>query len=357
MSRKSRRSGSKLAAKTPAHFATALELATTADKTATTEANTFLSALKNTQTTSTSATHVKNSITGPILVGTAAILWALDGILRRSLFALPPIIIVFYEHLIGSLMILPFLWKNFGKEKFTRKSLIIASLIALFSGLLGTLWFTTALTKVNFISFSVVFLLQKLQPIFATTAAVVLLKEKVTTKYIQWAGLAMVAAFFVTFKNGFINLSTGDGTTIAALYALGAAVVWGGSTALSKLLLKEHSTEMTTGLRFLLTTIFSFIAIFMFSDVNAIFTITTSQLIRFAIIGVSTGMFAVYLYYRGLQQTQAKVATIVELVFPMLAVAIDAFVYKSFLSPTQILAALVLLFAIYKASLLNITKE
>ncbi len=313
----------------------------------------FLNALKKVQTQDTPKTSLK----GPALVGSAAILWALDGILRRSLFTLSPIIIVFYEHLIGSIMLLPVLWKRFGTEKFTKRSLIIASLIALFSGLLGTLWFTTALTKVNFISFSVVYLLQKLQPIFATTAAVALLKEKVTSTYIKWAGLAIVAAFFVTFKNGFVSFATGDGTVIAALYALGAAVAWGSSTALSKLLLKEHSTEMATGLRFFLTTIFSFIAIFMFTEFDTIFAITASQLARFAIIALSTGMVAVYIYYKGLQITQAKVATIVELVFPMLAVAIDAFVYKSFLAPTQILAALLLLFAIYKASQLNTSRQ
>lgn len=313
----------------------------------------FLQALKETQTQNTSDTSIKTTTTGPLFVGGAAILWALDGIIRRSLYALPPIIIVFYEHLIGSIMLLPVVWKDFGKQKFTKRSLIIASLIALFSGLLGTLWFTTALAKVNFISFSVVFLLQKLQPIFATSAAVALLKEKVNRQYIIWAGLAMVAAFFVTFKNGFVSFATGDGTVTAALYALGAAAVWGSSTALSKLLLKEHSTEMTTALRFFLTTIFSFLAIFVFSDFNAIFAITASQLARFAIIALSTGMVAVYIYYKGLQQTEAKVATIVELVFPMLAVTIDAVVYKSFLAPSQLAAAVVLLFAIYKASQLN----
>lgn len=332
---------------------TPLQLAQQAE----TKQTAFLQALKQTQKQNTSDTPIQNTLMGPAFVAGAAVLWALDGILRRSLFTLAPIIIVFYEHLIGSILLLPMLWKNFGAVKFTKRSLLIASLIALFSGLLGTLWFTTALTKVNFISFSVVFLLQKLQPIFATTAAVILLKEKVNRQYITWAALAMVAAFFVTFKNGFINLATGEGTVTAALYALGAAIAWGSSTALSKLLLKEHSSEMTTALRFFLTTIFSFVAILLFADVNALFTVTGSQLLRFGIIALSTGMVAVYIYYKGLQQTQAKVTTIVELIFPMLAVTIDALLYKSFLAPSQIAAALVLLFAIYKASQLNVSNR
>lgn len=114
---------------------------------------------------------------------------------------------------------------------------------------------------------------------------------------------------------------------------------------------------MTTGLRFILTTVFSFVAILLFSDLSAVFAVTMSQLVRFAVIALSTGMLAVYIYYKGLQQTEAKISTIVELVFPMLAVSIDAVLYKSFLAPTQIIAALVLLFAIYKSSQLNAARE
>ena len=144
--------------------------------------------------------------TGPALIASAAVLWAVDGMLRRSLFTLAPITIVFYEHLIGSLIILPLFLKNISTEKITQKSMINASIIALLSGLLGTLWFTTALVKVNFISFSVVFLLQKLQPLFATSAGVLLLKEKINKQYLLWAALAIVAAYFVTFKNGYVSL-------------------------------------------------------------------------------------------------------------------------------------------------------
>ncbi len=295
----------------------------------------------------------KNPLLGPGLVASAATLWAVDGVIRRSLYSLPPLVIVFFEHLIGSILLLPLVWQNLHTEKITKKSLVLACSIGLLSGLLGTLWFTTALSQVHFISFSVVFLLQKLQPIFATTAAVVLLKEKITKRYVLWAGLAIIAAYFVTFKNGFVNFATGEGTITAALYALGAAAAWGSSTALSKLLLKEHSTLMATSLRFFITTIFSFIALLFFVSLDAVFTVTVSQLARFVVIALSTGMVALYLYYKGLQQTQAKVATIIELIFPLLAIIIDGFLYQSYLSLTQLIATSVLLFALYKTSLVQ----
>ena len=100
----------------------------------------------------------KISLAGPILIIIAASLWAIDGIIRRSLYVLPPITIVFYEHLIGAIILLPFLILKLTKVKISSKVLWTVAFVALLSGLLGTLWFTTALLKVNYISFSVVFL-------------------------------------------------------------------------------------------------------------------------------------------------------------------------------------------------------
>lgn len=287
-------------------------------------------------------------VTGPVLITIAAVLWALDGIVRRSLFALPPITIVFFEHLIGFIILLPWFIKALKKEKLTQRDWAIAAVVSVLSSLLGTLWFTTALVKVNFISFSVVFLLQKLQPLFAITSANLLLKEKITRHYAQWAVLALVAAYFVTFPNGVVNFSTGAGTIAAALFALGAAAAWGTGTTLSKLLLKNTSDQVALGMRFGMTSLFALVGVVLAGQVATIPAITSSQLSRFIFIALSTGMVALYLYYRGLKTTEAKVSTILELTFPLLAVFIDMFLYKSFLLPSQYLAAVVLMFAMYK---------
>ena len=239
---------------------------------------------------------------GPLLIVIAASMWALDGIIRRSLFTLPPITIVFYEHLFGALILLPYLIITFKKERLTRKEFFLLLFIAMFSGVLGTLWFTTALLKTSFISFSVVYLIQKLQPIFAISAAAIVLKEKITKSYIKWAVLALVAAYFVTFKNGYINFATGAGTIIAALYALGAAFAWGSSTAFSKLALIKRPSIYITSLRFFLTSILALGMVFIMGQSKSLSTPTISQFGRFLLIAVSTGMVSVAIYYRGLKK-------------------------------------------------------
>jgi|SRR3989344_5482270 len=299
--------------------------------------------------------HLKNL--GPVLIVSAATLWALDGVVRRNLYSLPPITIVFFEHFTGTLILLPFVFKQILKIKITKKEFLLITFVSLLSGVIGTLFFTTALLKVNFISFSVVFLLQKLQPIFAITTAIIFLKEKVNKRFLIWGGLAFIAAYFVTFKNGIVDLDTGPETLTAALYALGAAAAWGSSTTFSKMVLLKLPDKITTALRFMITTVFAFIAVYLFRVENTLTVITFNQLLLFIFIALSTGMVALLIYYKGLKLTPVRVSTILELVFPVLAIIIDAVLYKTFLSPAQLLAAAVLLFSIYKISKLTMKHE
>lgn len=294
---------------------------------------------------------------GPALIITAAVLWALDGIVRRSLYSLPPIIIVFYEHLIGAAILIPFIWKKLIAVRLTKKEFILLTIIGTLSGVLGTLWFTTALLQVNFIPFSVVFLLQKLQPIFAITSAIIFLREPIKKSYIPWALLAVVAAYFVTFPGGMVNFETGAGTVTAALFALGAAFAWGTSTTFSKMALTKYDSNVVTGLRFIFTTIIAIPFVIFMGALPQLLAPDASQFLRFGFIAISTGMVALLIYYKGLKQTPVRVATILELVFPVLTIVIDAVLYKTFLAPTQLLAAAFLMFSIWKLSSLQLKHE
>jgi len=295
----------------------------------------------------------KLSINGPVLIVIAAALWAVDGIVRRNLYSLPPIIIVFFEHLVGAMLLAPVVIKGLKKEKLTTLEWSAVGGVALLSSLLGTLWFTTALLMTNYISFSVVFLLQKLQPLFAVAMARIVLNEKISKRYALWAFVALVAAYFITFPKGIVNFNTGDKTITAALFALGSAIAWGSSTAFSRYTLLKHDDKFITGLRFSITTLLALGAVFIMGQQTKIATITWSQFAQFTFIALSTGMVALLIYYKGLKTTSVRISTILELTFPFLAVIIDMFVYKTMLVPVQMIAAVVLLFAMYQVTQLK----
>ncbi|MDQ3008437.1 MAG: DMT family transporter [bacterium] len=288
------------------------------------------------------------SVLPKLFIVIAAILWAFDGVIRRSLFDLPPITIVFFEHLVGTLILLPFVFRASRTEMIKPKELGLLSVVALVSGVLGTLWFTAALMNVNFIPFSVVYLILYLEPIFATTSARILLKEKISPRFIKWGAVALVAAFFATFKYGGVNLATGSGTVIAALYALGATAAWGTSTTLSRMTLLKRSDTLVSGWRFLLTTIFALIGVFVLGQQATLTQPTATHFGYLILIALTSGMAALVLYYKGLKKTEAKITTMLELVFPLLAIFFDAVLYKTVLHPSQYLAALVMIFAVYK---------
>jgi len=144
----------------------------------------------------------------PLMIVLAGILWGFDGLLRRALGGIPSTIIVTIEHSLRVLILLPLL-PRFIKEykKLTKKDWLLIFAIALFSGALGSIFYTAALAKVNNISYSVVVLLQQIQPIF--TAALIgffILGERLT-------GVQILAAFILILDILTLSLFSNEKTT------------------------------------------------------------------------------------------------------------------------------------------------
>jgi len=291
---------------------------------------------------------------GPLFIVIAALLWSFDGLLRVSLYSLPPAVVVFWEHALGALFLLPFLFKRKQEVALlTKKEWGALLIVSLFSGALGTIFYTKALGMINYIQFSVVVLLQQLQPIWAIITAAILLKEKVTSQFIKWAALAIVASYFVTFKDLTVNVSTGSATIVAALLALLAGMMWAVSTSFSKIVLNKVSFVVATSLRFIAAPVFALIIIAAMGQTNVIGTITQSQWVTLLTITFSTGMVALLIYYFGLKKTPAKISAICELAWPASAIFIDYFYFHKGLSTTQLLGVVVLIYSMYKVTRLK----
>ncbi len=281
---------------------------------------------------------------GALAVVIAALLWSVDGLLRRHLYSLPPSVIVFWEHLLGLVFLVPFLWSTRRKfRELTRKQWWAMGLVALLSGALGTILYTAALGQINFINFSVVVLLQQLNPIFAIATAALLLREKLTKRFLLLSAVALIGAYLVSFPNLTVNLDTGKGTLVAALYAAGAAASWGIGTAFSKYALMGTSYPHVTAARFGLTAIISLFFVIGNGSAAAISQITQPQFFYLLAITFSTGLVALLIYYYGLQRVAASRAAILELAWPLSAVIIGWLFLHQGLTPTQALGAIILL--------------
>jgi len=276
-----------------------------------------------------------------LAIVTAAILWSLDGLFRQHLANISSMYIVLIEHALGAVLFAPFLVKGWSEVRaLGQRSWASVLWVAIFGGMLGTFFYTKALSYVGFIDLSVVVLLQKFQPVFAILLAVALLRERVTGRFVIYALLAILGGYLVTFKTGYPDLEAGDAKLTASLLALCAAFAWGSSTVLGKYALRNLSFFTMTSLRLGLTAIIAF-PVFL-SIPGTEIAMTSTQWMYIAIIVLSTGSVAVFIYYYGLKHVPATHATLYELFWPLSAVVIDWAAYGKVLAPAQIVGGIML---------------
>ena len=282
-------------------------------------------------------------ILAPLAVVFAALLWSFDGLLRQELYHISSFVIVALEHSIGALIFLPFLFKSIPKiKKLGQRGWISIFWVSICGGILGTYFYTKALSFVNYIDLSVVVLIQKLQPLFAISLAGVILKEKLSKRFMFLAIIAMFGGYLVTFGNKpFGNWD--DKSTIASLCALLASFCWGSSTVLGKHALKQLTFEVVTGMRLFITAIIALVIIAYSGSFSDVLNLRPENYTTIIIIVFSTGTIALSIYYYGLQNLAASHTTIYELAWPLSAVFIDWTLKGKTLSLVQIVGALILL--------------
>ncbi len=286
----------------------------------------------------------------PLFIIIAASLWGVDGIVfRPALNSLPVALVVFVESSVISILLIPFFIKNKSEIfSLSRKDILTFVLVALFGGAVGTMAITKALFYVNYVNLSIVILIQKLQPVFAISLASILLKEKLSKKFLLYAGLAIAGSYILTFGFSFPEFAPENKTLIASLFSLIAAFSFGISTVLSKKAISKVSFTSATVLRFYFTALIMLVFVLSSGEISAVTQITQKQAMIFIAIAFSTGGLAIYLYYIGLQYVTASESTILELAFPVTAIFLEYLVHGNLLTVPQMLGAAILIFSIVK---------
>ena len=292
----------------------------------------------------------RNVILGAVLISLSAILWGFDGVvLTPRLSNLNISFVVFLLHLFPFLLMNLFLFKRYKLLKTLSKNETIALIgVALFGGAIGTISIVKALFLVDFQSLSIVVLLQKLQPIFAILLAATFLKERLGKNFILWAGLAIVAGYFMAFGFSMPQLSKDQNTMMAALYSILAAFSFGSSTVFSKRLLQKLDFISATFFRYVLTTILMLLIVIGNGSHFEFENITIVNWWIIGIISLTTGSGAILLYYYGLKHVRAIISTISELFFPLSAILFDYIFNKHMLTTIQWISAAIMIFAIVR---------
>jgi drug/metabolite transporter (DMT)-like permease len=289
----------------------------------------------------------------------AASLWAIDAIFRTQLtYSIPSLSIVMFEHLLGFLILSPYFFRYFLHIKKMKASDWLVFLgLTVVSSVLGTVLFTEALARSFSIKdFITPILLLKLQPIFVILLSAFFLHERLSKGFIFYAIMALLGSYLMTFGTQIVHLSL-SGRELVYTLAIGAALCWGSGTILSKKGLEILPYPAASALRFLLAVPIAFIFSVLLKQTYNFMHIEISQMWRFLVIaGITGGAFAIYLYYKGLKNTDAKVSTFAELMLPLVSLIIaltplNPYGAPQTLSIPNVIGIIILVFAMLKISL------
>lgn len=285
---------------------------------------------------------------GAIAISTAAFLWGLDGVvLTPRLAGLSVPFVVFLLHVVPFALMQPVLggsWKALAG--LPARDWAFLGLVAFAGGWLGTMAIVRALFLVQFNQLSVVVLLQKLQPVFAILLAGILLKERISGRFMVRATVALLGAYLLTFGNRLPDFGAGGTSAAAAGWAALAAAAFGSATVFGKRLLDALDFRQATFARYGLTALIALAYLLASGERLAFGAMSPRQWAIVLVIGLTTGSGAIFLYYFGLTRVPARVSAICELTLPLSAILLDYAINGSVLGPWQWAGAVLLVAAI-----------
>lgn len=279
-------------------------------------------------------------------VALGATLWGLDPLFRILLLkSFTSTQIVFMEHLLLACYAVPVFLK-YRHTLAGKLTLSVAGALLFISwggSAIATMLFTEAF---NHGSANAILLLQKLQPLFAILLARVMLKEALPPKFLAYIGLALAGTYLLTFGFGAPSLGLNDLGTISCLFSILAAALWGGSTAMGKLLLQHNlNPQVVTSLRFLAALPLLTVLLAASGDAWQV----NGSAGTVALIGLNLlfqaflpGLVSMLFYYKGLSTTKAMYATLAELSFPAVGVLVNWLVFDQALTVGQLFGFLLI---------------
>jgi len=276
-----------------------------------------------------------------LLVILGSILWGTDSLFRRPLTQeLSPVTIVFLEHCVLCLVMIPVLCRAKSQVlHLTHKEWVSLVFIAVGGSVAATSLFTYSIKYGNP---SVTVLLQKTQPLLTLLLARWLLHEKPGRWFWYWLPPSLCGAYLISSAHWRVGFSFNTDRPLSIITALGAAALWGASTVFGRYVASRMPALTITGLRFLLALPVLAAMFLLQPETMRQMPSTLSSQSAVVAMALIPGLVALVLYYKGLQSTIASMASIGELAFPVTAVAANWFLLDARLTRSQFVGGAIL---------------
>lgn len=277
-------------------------------------------------------------------------MWGLDGLFRLPLAQdLPPSTVVFWEHFLVVLVLLPWVPQALrALRRCGKREWLAAVVLGGGTSVVATAMFTAAFEAGDPVTPLV---LQKLQPVFVILAAFLILRERIRGGYLAFALPALAGAWLLAFTDPF---DVRVAALRSALLALGAAALWAAGTVVGRLLSVELPARDVTVLRFVIGLPVATLIVW---GRGKSFAVTGEDLGGLALLAFIPGLLALAIYYYGMRFTAAARATLAELAFPATAALVGVTVLGESLSTTQWFGFAVVLAAVVGLGLHERTRK
>lgn len=279
----------------------------------------------------------------------AALLWSLDGFIRYPAshnFHIHQL--VFFEHLVGFLIIFPFflIYSRHEFKRFKFKHFIGFLLIAAIGSLLGNALYTKAIQNIGPATGT---LFQVLQPLGVIGLAALFLKEKTAAKYFPFAIWILLNAFLIAYPDVTLGFKGEDSHwTSGVFFGFGAVVAWAISTICGKWLTPYFSSIFIVTLRWFTALFLMGIYTFFISDVPIPYASFYEPDFMSKLFGLSAlpGVLAFYFYYKGLKNLPVSIVTFIEVLYPIAGIFLPLIISSVPISTIQIFGASTILLSI-----------
>jgi drug/metabolite transporter (DMT)-like permease len=281
---------------------------------------------------------------GVLPIVSASALWAFGYFVRKLLLVdISAVWLSFVTSLLACVMIsvqyhphVRTVWATFGKRPVLYVALACSGTVC------GTTLMYFGLERIDL---GVASILEKLQPVFTLIFGAALLRERVSKVKILFVAVALAAACVLTTKH--IRLPEhADFSVLGALAVVGAAASWGLAAVIGKMALNaEDAPEVLAILRFGVASLLLLPVVLGWpsSHARVVSGRDVALIVGAAYFSTVQGYM---LYYKGLRYVSAGVSGFLELVTPIVALALGVTLLSEHMTRAQAVAAPVLLVAV-----------
>lgn len=284
-------------------------------------------------------------------VTVGAALWGTDPVLRQLLVVedLPATAIVFVEHLLPALLVLPLVVRGVRRAAtvFTGADWAALGVVGLGSSATASVLFTAAFAYGDPTTPA---LLQQLQPLFAVAGAWLVLRERPRPIYAVFLIGGVAGAYLVAIPVPGAGSVTG---LAPAGLAIAAAVLWGSGTVVGRRLSAKLRFAELTALRVATGTVAAAVIIAVTGSWHAYGRIGTVDVAVLVALALIPGLAGLLIYYRGLPRVPAAAATLCELAFPATTVVLNYVAFGTTLTLTQAGGAVLIAVTIFGLGLVR----